>query len=182
MYDWFTLLCTLKSLTVKVKIAQLGPTLCDPMDYRVHGTLQARILEWVAFPFSRASSQMRNWTQILYQLSHQGSPRILEWVAYPFSSRSSRPRNWTLVSCIAGGFFTSWATREALSLTIFLYKIKSLKYTIYSKILRNTSCKTGTVWYQQLKVKAKPCICVHVQMQINKCIWTFQISFPQGRG
>ena len=31
--------------------------------------------------------------QILYQLSHQGSPRILEWVAYPFSSRSSRPRN-----------------------------------------------------------------------------------------
>ena len=44
--------------------------------------------------------------QILYQLSHQGSPRILEWVAYPFSSRSSGPRNWTRVSCIAGGFFT----------------------------------------------------------------------------
>ena len=40
--------------------------------------------------------------------------RILEWVAYPFSSGSSWPRNWTRVSCIAGGFFTSWATREAL--------------------------------------------------------------------
>ena len=52
--------------------------------------------------------------QILYQLSHKGSPRILEWVAYPFSSGSSRPRNRTGVSCIAGGFFTSWATREAL--------------------------------------------------------------------
>ena len=51
---------------------------------------------------------------ILYQLSHKGSPRTLEWVAYPFSSRASRPRNWTGVSCIAGGFFTSWATREAL--------------------------------------------------------------------
>ena len=50
--------------------------------------------------------------QILYQLSHLGSPRILEWVAYPFSSRSSWPRNWTGVSCIAGRFFTSWATRE----------------------------------------------------------------------
>ena len=50
--------------------------------------------------------------QILYQLSHKGSPRILEWVAYPFSSRSSRPRNWTGVSCIAGGFFTNWAMRE----------------------------------------------------------------------
>ena len=55
-------------------------TLCDPVDYRVHGVLQARILEWVAFPFSRGSFQ---------------------------------PRNWTQVSCIAGGFFISWATREA---------------------------------------------------------------------
>ena len=45
--------------------------------------------------------------QILYQLSHQGSPRILEWVAYPFSSGSSQLRNRTRVSCIAGGFFTS---------------------------------------------------------------------------
>jgi len=45
--------------------------------------------------------------QILYQLSHKGSPRILEWVAYPFSSSSSQPRNQTRVSCIAGGFFTN---------------------------------------------------------------------------
>ena len=45
--------------------------------------------------------------QILYQLSHQGSPRILEWVAYPFPSGSSRPRNRTRVSCVAGGFFTN---------------------------------------------------------------------------
>ena len=36
---------------MKVKIAQLCPTLCDPMDYIVHGILQTRILEWVAFPF-----------------------------------------------------------------------------------------------------------------------------------
>ena len=36
----------------------------------------------------------------------------MDWVAYPFSSRSSWPRNWT-VSCIAGGFFTNWAIREA---------------------------------------------------------------------
>ena len=49
----------------------------------------------------------------IYQLSHKGSPRILEWVACPFSSKSSRLRNWTGVSCIAGGFFTNWALREA---------------------------------------------------------------------
>ena len=43
--------------------------------------------------------------QILYQLSHQGSPRILEWVAYPFPRGSSQPRNQTRVSCLAGRFF-----------------------------------------------------------------------------
>ena len=39
----------------------------------------------------------------------------MEWVAYPFPRGSSRPRNWTGVSCIAGRFFTSWATRKAPS-------------------------------------------------------------------
>ena len=50
---------------------------------------------------------------ILYQLNHKGSPRILEWVAYPFLIISSQPRNRTEVSCIAGRFFTNWATKEA---------------------------------------------------------------------
>jgi len=44
----------------KMKVAQLCLTLCDTMDYVIHGILQARILEWVAFPFSRASSQPRD--------------------------------------------------------------------------------------------------------------------------
>ena len=38
---------------MKVKVAQSCLTLCDPMDYTAHGILQARILEWVAVPFSR---------------------------------------------------------------------------------------------------------------------------------
>ena len=70
----------LKEKKVNVKVAQSCPTLCHPMDYTAHGILQARIPEWGAIPFSRGSSQ---------------------------------PRNWTQVSCIAGRFFTSWATREA---------------------------------------------------------------------
>ena len=49
---------------MKVKVAQLCPTLCDPLDYMVHGILQARILEWAAFPFSRGSSQPRDQTQV----------------------------------------------------------------------------------------------------------------------
>ena len=75
---------TLNYKPVKVKVAQSCPTLCDPMDYRVHRILQARILEWVAFPFSRGSSQPRKSNpglqqcrQILYQLSHKGSRRRL---------------------------------------------------------------------------------------------------------
>ena len=47
-----------------VKVPQSCLTLCDPVDYIVHGILQTRILEWVAFPFSRRSSQLRDRTQV----------------------------------------------------------------------------------------------------------------------
>ena len=71
--------------------------------------------------------------QILYWLSHQGSQRILKWVAYPFSSGSSQPRNWTRVSCIAGRFFTSWATREAQS--------ESVSRSAVADFLQNVVCQ-----------------------------------------
>ena len=70
----------------KVKVVQLCPTLCDPF-----GILQARILEWVAFPFSRGPSQptqgsnsgVPHCRRIFNKLSHKGNPIILEWVSYP---------------------------------------------------------------------------------------------------
>ena len=94
----------------KVKVAQLCPALGDPMDYSspgstVHGILQARILEWVAIPFSRGYSQ---------------------------------PRDRIQVTCIAGGFFTDWATTEA--------HIGEATDNIYIKCKwreRNWSSKTG---------------------------------------
>ena len=61
------------------------PTLCDPIDCSppgssIHGTLHERVLEWLAIPFHRRSSWLRDWTQvslhcrqILHHLSHQGS-------------------------------------------------------------------------------------------------------------
>ena len=69
----------------EVLVTQLCLILHDPLDYRppgssVHGILQARTLEWVAMPFSRGSSQLRD---------------------------------GICVSCVAGRFFTIWATREA---------------------------------------------------------------------
>ena len=90
---------------VKVKAAQSCLSVCGPEDYAVHGILQARTLEWAAFPFSRGSAQLMDRNpgplhcrRILYQLSYEGSPRTLEWVAYLFSSGSSRPRNQIEVS------------------------------------------------------------------------------------
>ena len=64
-----TLHSTLSFNKVKVLLTQSCPTLCDPMDRSplgssVHGTLQARILEWIANPFSRGSSQPRDRTQV----------------------------------------------------------------------------------------------------------------------
>ena len=78
-------LCAYLYIYVCVKVDQLCPTLCDPMDCSLpgssaHGILQTRILRWVAITSSMGSSQ---------------------------------PRNQTGVSSIAGRFFTNWATREA---------------------------------------------------------------------
>ena len=77
------------------EIAQLCPTLCDPMDCNlpgssVHGILQARILEWVAISFSKGSSQ---------------------------------PRDWTWVSCLVGRRFNLWATREVPHASKVMLKI-----------------------------------------------------------
>ena len=47
-----------------MKVAQSCPTLYNPKGYTVHGILQARILEWLAVPFSRRSPQPRDWTQV----------------------------------------------------------------------------------------------------------------------
>ena len=52
---------------------------------------------------------------IVYTVRGNLQPRILEWAAFPFSRGSSQPRDQTLISHIAGGFFTVWATRDAPS-------------------------------------------------------------------
>ena len=79
----------LKKLKLKLPcmlVTQSCPVLCDPMDCSLPGSSVHGLLQ----------------------------ARILEWGALSFSRGSSRPRNWPWVSCIAGRFFTVWATREAL--------------------------------------------------------------------
>ena len=104
-----------------MKVAQSCLTLWDPLDYTVHGILQARILEWVAISFSRESSQPRDRTQIspiagrFLPAEPQRKPKntgvgilfLLQW--------SSWPRNWTRIACIAGRSFTNWAIRDSMS-------------------------------------------------------------------
>ena len=102
--------------------AQLCSTLCDPMDCNpsgssIHGDSSGKntgvgchaLLQGI-FLTQGSNPGLQHCKWILYYLSHQRSPRILEWVAYPFSRGSSWPRHWTRVSCIAGRFFTNWAT------------------------------------------------------------------------
>ena len=117
-------------------VAQLCPTLCDPMDCSPPGSSVLRdspgkntrlgchaLLQGI-FPIQGFNPGLLHCRQILYHLSHHGSPRILERVANSFSRGTSSPRNQTGVSCIAGGFFISWATREAQLPTL----ITSIKY------------------------------------------------------
>ena len=84
---------------------------CDPKGC-------TRILEQVAFPFSRGSSQSRDQSQVSHiagRFSIIWATREAQeyWSGYPLSSGSSWPRNWTGISCTAGRFFTIWATRDA---------------------------------------------------------------------
>ena len=75
------------------------------------------ILPCVPFLLLRTKWQWKSLSRVwllatLYTVYEILQARLLQWVAYPFSSRSSQPRNRTGISCIAGGFFTNWATRE----------------------------------------------------------------------
>ena len=126
--------CLLLYLVMKVEVTQSCSTLSEspwnsPGQNTGMGSLS--LLQGI-FPTQGSNSRLLHCRQILYQLSHKGSPTILECVAYPFSSRSSRPRNQTKVSCITGGFFTNWAIREAF---IWEYQITVLKIKKFQHLL-----------------------------------------------
>ena len=74
----------------EVLVVQLCLTLGDPID---------------CSPLGSSVQEERNVHGIF-------QARILEWVAISFSRGSSWPRDWSRIACIAGGFFTVWATRE----------------------------------------------------------------------
>ena len=77
------------------------------------GILQARILEWVAIPSSRRSSQSRDRTQVSRSSEPPAKPKNTGVGSLSLLQRLFPTRNGNGVSCIAGGFFTSWVTRDA---------------------------------------------------------------------
>ena len=105
------------------------------------------------FPTQVSNPGLPHCRWILYQLSHKGSPRILEWVAYPFSSGTSWPRNWTRISCIAGRFFTIWATREACA---------SLGHLLSGK---------GSIKKCRVEVKIKKCWLIMLTVRRWMVVW-----------
>ena len=76
-----------------MKGAQLRLIFCDPMDYTVYGILQARILEWVAFPFSRGFSQPRDQTQV----SHVAGGFFTSWAATLSNENKNKNKQMGLI-------------------------------------------------------------------------------------
>ena len=104
---------------VKVKVAQLCLTLCDPMacsppGSSVHGISKARILKWVAISFSRRSSHPRDQTHM------------------------------SCVSCIVGGFFIHWAIRKAPCRYMIMY----LQNIVYNPLMQ-CGCSVNVTYYYE---------------------------------
>ena len=122
--------------------------------------------------------------------------RILEWVDVPFSQGSSQPRDRTQVCCIAGGFFTSWTTREApygiygapyyllieLNLFFFCIPMKSLSFGFRTTFLVTIIIQTGLLKANSTNcsvAKLCPTLCnfmgcsLHEQLNSLLCSWDF---------
>ena len=82
---------------------------------------------------------------IRYHMNYQRSLRTLEWIAYPFFRGTSCPKNWTGVSYIAGGFFTTWDTREDHHMT----SVSSVQFS--HSVVSNSS------WPHGLQHTGPPC-------------------------
>ena len=118
-------------MRVKLLVAQLCPTLCDPVDCSppgssVHGILQTRILEWVAIPFSKGYSQPRDWTQVF---------RIVGGLFLP-SEPLGKPPIAIVLNKICFYHFNYWSALVFNTSHILLYPLTSkwaqiLKYASF---------------------------------------------------
>ena len=117
-----------------------------------HGILQARKLEWVAFPFSRRSSQPRDQTQVPCIAGRQGKAKNTGVGSLSLLQKIFLTQELNGVSCIAGGFLTNWAIREALyiqSISFLIHPLSSLCNIITSH-LKNKDYNQKIIYYQYI--------------------------------
>ena len=117
----------------KVLVTQSCLTSCNPMDYcppgsSVHGILQARILEWVAIPFSRGSSWPRDRTWI----SHIAGRLFTLW-----ATRKALLKTYHLKQCDKCSTFSLWRNRYASAFENFRFKFVALIFLNITKVRKN---------------------------------------------
>ena len=110
-YAWWNNSEKDKYYKVKVKVTQCCPTLCDTMDYTVHGVGSCSLLQGI---FSTQGSNPGLCTVDSLPAEPQGKSKNTGVGSLSFLQWSSQPRSWTGVSWIAGGFFTNWTIKETL--------------------------------------------------------------------
>ena len=156
-------------------VTQSCPTLCNPTDnsprgFSVNGNIQARILEWIAIPSSRTSSQLRDQTQVSWiagiflPAKPPGKPTKTGVGSLSFLQGIFPAKNGTRVSCIAGRFFTSWATREA--------------HIWQSTLVFLPGKSHGEAWWATVHgvTKSQTCLITeyaHIYTYIYMCVYTY---------
>ena len=123
LYTWNLLIYNTVHQLWKVKVKVTSDS-SWPHDIAC-GIFQARMLKWVAFPFSRGIFPIRGLSpglphcrQILYQLSHTGSPRILEWISLLQQIFPTQESNWGLRGLLHCRQILYWAIWETLYLSL----------------------------------------------------------------
>ena len=173
---------------MKVKVAQSRPTIVTPSTIRSMefpgqntGEGSLSLLQGI-FPIQESNPDLLHCRQILYQLSHKGTPRIVEWVTYPFSSGSSWPRNWTEVSCITDGFF-KWISISSVFpmntqgwFTLGVIGLISLLSKGFSRVLYNRS-----LFLIVLEAGNQTSVCQHECLQLQTAIFSLCPYMAEGQ-
>ena len=142
---------------VKVKVTQLCPTLCNPMGL-VHGILQARILEWVSFPFSRRSSQPKDRTQVSHNSGRGVQSNTINWQVSCLDQRSLWCGKFVMQNCsyeqsysyllICKCMYFSWVHIMCILLNYRAWIHSSSVYNAkhFCKLVVPIYCSTSRLW------------------------------------
>ena len=126
---------------MKLKVTQSCLTLCNPMDYTVHRILQANIRKWAAIPFSRGSSQPRDWTHVSHIAGVLFSPTLQ---AYSLAAElPGKPKNTGvgILSLLQEIFPTQQSNRDLLHCRWILYQLS------YQRSPDFTLTRNNNYWY-----------------------------------